>query len=275
MLSQTLLHLTAFYSFFLVVLALSAVDLPSKLPKFFSLLTLHLFILHLFSKAFKPSRSLLSTMKFNLCTVAMAAMILGVAARPSAEGVKAPAVIRHVRGGVVGELFGRDHDDDDDDDDDSSESSSSDTGYARASATGSGGASTTGSATSGSSGSSSGSLPASSGTSALSAVKTIAAGESFDGGMVMFDRGVSCTGQEEGGDSDAVFQLEDGASISNVIIGPNQIEGIHCQGACSLTNVCKLPFTFLLCHTQDNRKIARSASIFFCCVVCNIVRAIH
>lgn len=82
-----------------------------------------------------------------------------------------------------------------------------------------------------------GSLPASSGTSALSAVQTIAAGQSFDGGMVMFDRGVDCTGQAEGGDSDAVFQLENGASISNVIIGPNQIEGIHCQGACTLTNV--------------------------------------
>lgn len=73
-----------------------------------------------------------------------------------------------------------------------------------------------------------GSLPASSGTSVLDAVQTIAAGESFDGGMVMFDRGTSCTGQEEGGDSDAVFELEDGASLSNVIIGPNQIEGVHC-----------------------------------------------
>ncbi|KAL9106881.1 MAG: hypothetical protein Q9227_008129 [Pyrenula ochraceoflavens] len=82
-----------------------------------------------------------------------------------------------------------------------------------------------------------GSLPASSGTSALSAAQTIAVGDSFDGGMVMFDRGVSCTGQAEGGDSDAVFQLENGASLSNVIIGPNQIEGVHCQGACTLTNV--------------------------------------
>ncbi|KAF7901865.1 uncharacterized protein EAF01_007163 [Botrytis porri] len=81
------------------------------------------------------------------------------------------------------------------------------------------------------------SVPASSGTSALSAVQTIAAGEHFDGGMVMFDRGVSCTGQAEGGDSDAVFQIEAGGSLSNVIIGPNQIEGVHCQGACTLTNV--------------------------------------
>lgn len=66
--------------------------------------------------------------------------------------------------------------------------------------------------------------------------------------MVMYDRGVSCTGQEEGGDSDAVFILEQGASLSNCIIGPNQIEGVHCFGGCSLTNiwwsaVCEDAFT--------------------------------
>lgn len=82
-----------------------------------------------------------------------------------------------------------------------------------------------------------GKLPASSGTSVLKAVQTIAAGKSFDGGMVAFDRGVSCTGQAEGGDSDAVFEIEDGGSLSNVIIGPNQVEGVHCFGACTLTNV--------------------------------------
>lgn len=78
-----------------------------------------------------------------------------------------------------------------------------------------------------------GDIPASSGTSVLDAVQTIAAGETFDGGMVAFDRGVSCTGQEEGGDSDAVFEIEDGGSLSNVIIGPNQIEGVHCYGSCT------------------------------------------
>jgi pectate lyase len=81
------------------------------------------------------------------------------------------------------------------------------------------------------------SLPASSGTSVLSSVYTVAAGETFDGGMVMFDRGVSCEGQTEGGDSDAVFQIENGGTLSNVIIGPNQMEGVHCQGACTLSNV--------------------------------------
>ncbi|SCU94575.1 LAFA_0F22650g1_1 [Lachancea sp. 'fantastica'] len=81
------------------------------------------------------------------------------------------------------------------------------------------------------------SLPNSRGSSVLKAVRTIAAGESFDGGMKTYDRGVSCTGQAEGGDSDAVFIIESGGTISNVIIGPNQIEGIHCRGGCTLNNV--------------------------------------
>ncbi|PPJ59623.1 hypothetical protein CBER1_01226 [Cercospora berteroae] len=96
---------------------------------------------------------------------------------------------------------------------------------------------TTAAPASGGSGSSGGKLPASSGTSVLKAVQTIAAGDSFDGGMVAFDRGASCTGQTEGGSSDAVFHLLEGASLSNVIIGPNQIEGVHCFGSCTLTNV--------------------------------------
>lgn len=82
-----------------------------------------------------------------------------------------------------------------------------------------------------------GGFPAAKGTSILKAVQTIAAGKSFDGGMVQFDRGVSCTGQVEGAGSDAVFLLEEGATISNVIIGPNQIEGIHCNGGCTVSNV--------------------------------------
>ncbi|KAK2674595.1 hypothetical protein RAB80_009579 [Fusarium oxysporum f. sp. vasinfectum] len=73
--------------------------------------------------------------------------------------------------------------------------------------------------------------------SVLDAPMTIAAGESFDGGNAIFDRGVSCTGQVEGGDSDAVFILEKGATLSNVRIGPNQIEGVHCNGGCTLNNV--------------------------------------
>lgn len=34
--------------------------------------------------------------------------------------------------------------------------------------------------------------------------------------------------QSEGGDSDAVFLLKDGATLKNVIIGKDQSEGVHC-----------------------------------------------
>jgi hypothetical protein len=82
-----------------------------------------------------------------------------------------------------------------------------------------------------------GSLPASSGTSVLAAAQTVLPGKPFDGKMVKFDRGVSCTGQTEGGTADAVFIIEEGGTLSNVIIGPNQKEGIHCMGSCTLNNV--------------------------------------
>ncbi|KAF8869521.1 pectate lyase [Mucidula mucida] len=74
--------------------------------------------------------------------------------------------------------------------------------------------------------------------------------DSFDGANARYDRGSgACEGQTEGGDSDAVFLLEDGASLSNVIIGADQSEGIHCLGSCTLTNiwfedVCEDAITF-------------------------------
>ncbi|KAL2884425.1 hypothetical protein SGCOL_000372 [Colletotrichum sp. CLE4] len=67
-------------------------------------------------------------------------------------------------------------------------------------------------------------FPTAKGSQNIAAVKTIAAGQSFDGGMVMWDRSPStCKGQTEGGNKDAVFILEEGATISNVIIGPNNV----------------------------------------------------
>ncbi|TEA17860.1 putative pectate lyase D [Colletotrichum sidae] len=82
-----------------------------------------------------------------------------------------------------------------------------------------------------------GDMPTPAGKVVLKAAQVIAAGQSFDGENKQYDRGVSCTGQAEGGDSDAVFILEKGAKLSNVIIGPDQIEGIHCMGGCTLENV--------------------------------------
>jgi hypothetical protein len=47
----------------------------------------------------------------------------------------------------------------------------------------------------------------------------------------------TCHGQKEGGVKEAMFILENGATLSNVILGPNNGEGIHCQGTCTLNNI--------------------------------------
>ncbi|KAI4622587.1 uncharacterized protein J4E87_006154 [Alternaria ethzedia] len=52
-----------------------------------------------------------------------------------------------------------------------------------------------------------------------------------------FDRGRPCNSDEDTGSDSAVFILQNGASISNVIIGANALEGVHCLGSCTLTNV--------------------------------------
>jgi hypothetical protein len=78
------------------------------------------------------------------------------------------------------------------------------------------------------------------------------------GGNVRYDRGSgACGGQTEGGDKDAVFILQSGATLQcvlffarmiltcidshglnrNVVIGANQAEGVHCLGPCNIYNV--------------------------------------
>ncbi|TDZ53684.1 putative pectate lyase E [Colletotrichum trifolii] len=52
-----------------------------------------------------------------------------------------------------------------------------------------------------------------------------------------FDRGRACDTDADTGSDSAVFILENGATLSNVIIGVNQLEGVHCKGACTLKNV--------------------------------------
>ncbi|KAI0150543.1 pectate lyase [Xylariaceae sp. FL1272] len=79
-------------------------------------------------------------------------------------------------------------------------------------------------------------LPKSSGATSTSAPITVSG--SFDGGMKLYDRSPAvCEEQTETGEDDAMFILEDGATLSNVIIGPNQAEGVHCRGTCTLNNV--------------------------------------
>jgi hypothetical protein len=55
-----------------------------------------------------------------------------------------------------------------------------------------------------------------------------------DFGNREFDRGQPCDSDEDTGSDNAVFI---GASISNVIIGADALEGVHCTGSCTLTNV--------------------------------------
>ncbi|TYJ57836.1 hypothetical protein B9479_001446 [Cryptococcus floricola] len=78
-------------------------------------------------------------------------------------------------------------------------------------------------------------VPTSQGNVTYSSAQSISG--TFDGELKTYGRGVSCTGQAEGGNSDAVFLLEDGATLKNVIIGEDQIEGVHCLGSCTIENV--------------------------------------
>ncbi|KAH7341561.1 polysaccharide lyase family 3 protein [Rhizoctonia solani] len=71
----------------------------------------------------------------------------------------------------------------------------------------------------------------------FNAARTVKASDPFDGKNLRYSRGVKCGGQKEGGTKDAVFILESGATISNVVIGANQNEGVHCQGPCTIRNV--------------------------------------
>ena len=62
----------------------------------------------------------------------------------------------------------------------------------------------------------------------LAAPSTISG--SVDFGNKEFDRGQPCDSDEDTGSENAVFVLQDGASLSNVIIGGDALEGVHCLG---------------------------------------------
>ncbi|EPS42444.1 hypothetical protein H072_3625 [Dactylellina haptotyla CBS 200.50] len=79
-------------------------------------------------------------------------------------------------------------------------------------------------------------LPASAGSTAFPS-PIIVTGV-FDGGMMKYDRNPSsCEGQTETDEAAAMFIIEAGGVVKNVIIGPNQGEGIHCRGPCTIQNV--------------------------------------
>lgn len=91
-----------------------------------------------------------------------------------------------------------------------------------------------------------------------------------DFGNKEFDRGHPCDSDEDTGSDNAVFILNDGAAISNVIIGADSLEGVHCLGAFVLAlrlldhdaNTCRLlhfdqrlvPRRLRRCHLYSRRR---------------------
>ncbi|ASO21980.1 Pectate lyase C precursor [Actinoalloteichus hoggarensis] len=61
--------------------------------------------------------------------------------------------------------------------------------------------------------------------------------EDFDGGGTRYhgDGDLGEGGQEEGGDP--LFELADGVTMSNVVLGSPAADGVHCEGSCTLRNV--------------------------------------
>ena len=89
--------------------------------------------------------------------------------------------------------------------------------------------------------------PSVSGTKTLGSPMTIKAGQTYDGKAsnsgkwVRFERGKSGLGDctsVEGGKADAVFLLEKGATLKNVVLGAKSVEHVHCEGdGCTVENV--------------------------------------
>ncbi|KAH9095551.1 hypothetical protein LEN26_017777 [Aphanomyces euteiches] len=88
------------------------------------------------------------------------------------------------------------------------------------------------------------SMPSGNWPSSLGSVKygspyVVKKGTVFDGQMKTYERSnAPCKGQAEGGKELAVFLVEPGATLKNVIIGANQREGVHCESHdCTIENV--------------------------------------
>jgi hypothetical protein len=67
--------------------------------------------------------------------------------------------------------------------------------------------------------------------------ETIEITEDFDGGGTRYIPGDGLGGGDQDEDQEAVFEVSDGATLSNVIIGSPGADGIHCEGDCTLENV--------------------------------------
>src|SRR5450432_4433240 len=79
----------------------------------------------------------------------------------------------------------------------------------------------------------------------ISGTQTVAAGTTYDGKMALhngsgsgdFTKDCSGSGTAGQGTTKPLFQLEEGATIQNVIVGNHGADGIHCVGTCTIKNV--------------------------------------
>jgi len=76
-------------------------------------------------------------------------------------------------------------------------------------------------------------VPTATATVQLTQTQVVRAGQVFDGGNRRYN--LSGGSQSEG--QPPVFEVQDGGSVRNVIIGPLAADGIHCLGNCSLDHV--------------------------------------
>jgi hypothetical protein len=74
-------------------------------------------------------------------------------------------------------------------------------------------------------------------TSGKPVASTIEISGSYDGGLRRFYGSGALGGDSQDEDQDAVFELADGATLKNVILGAPAADGVHCLGSCTLQNV--------------------------------------
>jgi hypothetical protein len=76
-------------------------------------------------------------------------------------------------------------------------------------------------------------MPTATATVQLTQTQVVGAGQVFDGGNRRYN--LSGGSQDEG--QPPVFEVQNGGTVRNVIIGPQAADGIHCLGNCTLDHV--------------------------------------
>ncbi|MFF8636506.1 pectate lyase [Streptomyces pilosus] len=84
-------------------------------------------------------------------------------------------------------------------------------------------------------GAASSSWPADTGSKPVS--KTVPVSGVHDGGMKKYYGTGALGGDSQDEGQDPIFELADGATLKNVIIGTPAADGVHCKGSCTLQNV--------------------------------------